>query len=445
LFVPANGRNYVFDFPTNSWVSRTPLDPLVLDSQICSVATVRNLSYIFYPTYGAYVYNSDANIFELQTLFGIDATLAKGICASNGYLIAWDKKSIYWSSPADPLDFQPTNRTGAGGGTLQEANGEINFCVSVSDGFIIFCDKNAVGASYTGNTDYPFLFKEIKGSGGARYPNDMASQGNFSYFPGMTTAGIQQVSINNAIPTMPEVSDFLTLGLYEDFDDDTNSFVEQAVGIPLYLRFQSVANKYIVISYGTQPNEYTYAILYDMTLNRYGKVKIKHRNAMMFVFPNPTGAFITYAQLINTPANTLGTTKYSDLYYGNTNVDVQPKQNIGFMQEDGTVYILDFNVMNPASDGTFIIGRYQHVRAATIYHQTTEIETIRFQDNFQMLVLPTLNGKDFLPAIPAVTTKAGATMLMKSKRVNGKNISLLLKGPFNLTTMVIRYTLGGWR
>lgn len=443
LFSPSNGRNYVFKPEVGVWEQNNPLDPLQDDGLLVSVADVRKETFIFYEKRALYSYVA-GNITE-RPIAGLDPVFCLGICEANGYLILFSRTEVFWSSITDPTNFDPLSRTGAGGGLLQQAKGEIRYAVHMPDGFIVFCERNAVGATYTGNVDYPFIFKEVSGSGGSSNPYDVAFQSSLPFFPGKTSSGVQQIDINRAIATMPEVSDFLTSGLFEDFDEVTDTFSVDNVGGQVAVRFSAIANRFIVISYGLNFPDFTHAIVYDMELNRYGKLKIRHRHAFEYVPAQTIGA-LTYSQLDTTTIQSLqGTpTRYVDFFDTIKTVAVA-KNNVAFLQEDGKILLLDFNILNPLSNGVFIIGKYQHVRNNTIYHQISEVETLRFPDRVTLSILPTRDGSNFLPAVPATRTHAGPKGSRWAARVSGLNYSLLLKGSYNLTTIVTRYTLGGWR
>lgn len=75
-------------------------------------------------------------------------------------------KAIAWSSLIDPTDFTPSLVTGAGGGAVQGAKGDIVCCVSHTIGLVIYTNQNAVAAPTSGNARYPFNFRELVASGG---------------------------------------------------------------------------------------------------------------------------------------------------------------------------------------------------------------------------------------------------------------------------------------
>jgi hypothetical protein len=418
LFVPAAGKNYIFDGNTNAWHPTNPFTPgTVPPNCLVTTAFIKGITYIYYSGIGCYQYNDATVTFFPVTLTGLVATDILGICEANGYMIAFSATAIAWSSISDPTNFVPNIQTGAGGGAVQEAKGKINFCVHLAGGFLIYCERNIVGASYTANTAFPYIIVEVKGSGGVDSIDKVAYQGNLPYMVAMTTAGLQQVSLDSAIPTMPEVSDFLTAKVFEDFDETTASFSMQYPTAALSIKLSTVSNKYIVLSYGLAAPDFTHAIIFDIDLNRYGKVKINHRSVFVFIDPGP-GVFGS----------------------------VRAKENLAFLQKDGKIQLANFNISTANSDGVFIIGKFQFTRQSVIIHQRTDVESIHpGRNDFELVLLPTFNGKDFAPAVNTTRIRSGDLVATFARRFTASNISLCCLGAFNLTSLIMNFTVGGSR
>jgi hypothetical protein len=80
------------------------------------------------------------------TLTGLVAADILGVVGVSGYLIAWTKSVIAWSSLLSPTDFTPSLATGAGGGSVQGARGDIVVCLAHTVGFVVYTNQNAVAA-----------------------------------------------------------------------------------------------------------------------------------------------------------------------------------------------------------------------------------------------------------------------------------------------------------
>lgn len=448
ILVPASGKNYVYDGNTSTWTSLDALpEGAVRSNVIVTTAFVQGQTYFCYANKGTYFFNTSTNDIEQVVWVGgaLDDTQIIGICAANGYMIAYTKTTVAWSSLTNPLDFQPSIQTGAGGGNVQDAKGAITFCLSITGGFIVYCEKNVVGATYTNNTSFPYLFLEVPDSGGCNDPNRVAWQSNLDTHLAYTTSGIQLFNKSQATGIMPEVADFLASQLYEDFDEDTLEFSTEYLSAPPAVKMSAVSDRYLVISYGPTYENFTFALVMDTVLNRWGKLKITHRSCFDFNNPSPSG-LVTYNQLMNTLINTLGVNVvYNDFLDGGLQIESLSKKTLGFMQEDGTIQVVDFDLDMDNSSGVFIIGKYQHTRNNVIVHQRTEIETIKQSSDFDLYILPTFDGKDFGAAVPAIANTTGKLTRLFAKRLTGNNLSLLCKGAYNLTSITIYYTIGGSR
>lgn len=444
LFVPANGKNYIYDIANTSWVSTNPVAPNTLPTNtLVTIAFVKGTYYIYYANYGCFSYNNSTKTMTPVILTGITVGAIIGICSANGYMIAWSSNAIFWSSLTDPTNFIPSIQTGSGGGSVQDAKGSINFCLSISGGFLIYCSKNIVGASYTANTSFPYIITEIAGSGGVSSIDKVAYQSNFPYHVALTTAGIQQISLNTASPAMPELSDFITAQTFEDFDETAVAFTYTTLSDQLYTRFAYISDRYMVLSYGVVAGIFTHAIVYDFGLNRYGKLKITHTCCFDYIPPSSFG-YQTYNQLKSTAINSLTNTTYNQLFVA-INTTAEPKKNIGFLQKDGTIYTVNFSIDNTLGDGVFIIGKLQYARNNVIIHQRTDVETIDAASSFKLYLLGTFDGKDFAAAIPTTSIRGGKLIQTFAKRYTASNISLCAVGSYNLTSIVVNFTVGGFR
>jgi len=254
------------------------------------------------------------------------------------------------------------------------------------------------------------------------------------------------MNINNAQFTMPEVTDFLAAKIYEDFDEPTLKFSQQTLGSQLSVKIAAVSDRFIVISYGVNAPDYTYAIVYDIALNRYGKLKIAHRSC--FPYNNPTAhGSITYTNMLNT--NTTVASLASSVVYNNffntINVIPNQKEQIAFLQKDGTVKTVTFDLSETGADGVFLLGKFQMVRGNMMTHQKTDVEVINNSNQFNFYLVPSYNGKDLAPPVLAQNIKSGNTLDTYALRLTANNISILFVGAYYLTSVVIQWTIGGSR
>lgn len=453
LFSPARGKNYVFDGNVGSWVSVSPLTPgLAGDATLVTVAFVNGVTYIYYEGIGCYYYDTVNRIMVPQVLTSLTASQIRGICAAVGYMIAWDATDVVWSSTLDPTDFTPSIITGAGGGSLQYADGQINFCIPISNGFVAYCERNSVSATFSANINFPWVFLPVPKAGGV---SNYDSVGFTSITGGNThhiwsTVGMQEVSRNNADFEFPEAMDFLALKIFEDFNETTMQWTETYLSTPVNVKVSYIAERFVVMSYGQAGlGYYTHAIVFDNLLKRFGKLKIIHQKCFEWPAPNLFGN-VTYGELGNlsiTYGQLTGTT------YGNLSTSVEtaqyPLKAISFLQANGTIYTVNFDTAQTNASGVLMLGKFQFIRQKFITHQRSDIENVLNGNAFDFYISQTIDGKTLLPF--QKLTQAPNLLLnsTKSKRcakqIQGMNFVAAFVGAFNVNSYMIDFTLGGER
>jgi hypothetical protein len=141
----------------------------------------------------------------------------------------------------------------------------------------------------------------------------------------------------------------------------------------------------------------------------------------------------TYGDLINV--------SYGDLFTS-VNTPKIPKKNIAFLQMDGNVKIVNFDMDAADANGVLMLGKFQYTRSRFIVHQESEIETLRQGNNFQFYLIPTLDGKTFLQPVTPYLLHNGPMIKEYVQTLHGLNITCLFIGAFNLTSYILSFTLG---
>ena len=407
LGVRANGDFYVNDGTGSPWVYKLP----GIAGRLVTVALVNGSSYIYIERNGCYTYNFGTGGFDYVVLGGLDMSQILGLCDSSGYLIAWTKNSVSWSSTIDPTDFVPSEVTGAGGGGIEEVKGAIRYCIPHTLGFIVGATDNAVAAIAQSNVKYPFQYRELVGSGGMTSIDLISYDANTIGLYAYTTAGLQLINIQQTQTVMPEVTDFVSGKYFEDFDDTTKTFSHTDLAAPMQKAVSVVCERYLVISYGI--SELTHAIVYDLVLKRYGKLKLTH--VQCFTYTLPTSGIMEV-----------------------------PKQTFAFLKKDGSVAVVDFSITASSSNGTAVLGKYQLMRARTLQLDTVSIESIRPAQTFNLTVMTALDGKNTVNSTPSLIDSAGLVREYGTRAV-GINHSLLLQGGFMLNSLVLQFNIHGKR
>lgn len=410
-----SGRNYILRHLSQGWKRTDDILPAV-SGRLVTTAYINGITYIYFEKIGCYTYDVSANTLNWVTLSGLVPAQIKGIVAAAGYLLAYSNTYMYWSSTLTPVDFTPSIITGAGGGAVQDLKGAITIVFPHRVGVTIYSTYNIVMGYYSGNIRFPFSFKEIVGSGGVSSNRHMdidpVSGDHYAY----TTGGVQLVTPTVTNGVFPELTDFLAGLYFEDFDENTNTFTTTSLTTQMVKRITSISDRYVIFSYGTglAGTHFTYAVVYDVSLQRFGKLKLPHVDCFEYVLLD-------------------------------TDIVDNAKNSIGFLQLDGTVVLTSLSAVTDTANGVLLLGKFQVARQNTVDLEQLVIENVRPTATFSVTCLSSIDGKNIS------TSKAGylipSTGLVRDYRFrsSGMNHSLLFKGAFDLVSILSYWGLGGYR
>lgn len=396
--------------PFNSWTFC--LDAAWAAGKAVTTATVNGVTYIYSANAGCYKFDFGSHILVPVTLSGTVAANVIGIVGVLGYLVCWTKDAVAWSSLLDPTDFVPSLSTGAGGGSVQGARGDIITCVSHTAGFVVYTNQNAVAAAGSNNSRYPFNFREIVGSGGLASQNLATIDANAGNHFVYTSAGLQAISLQEAKTVIPELTDFLAGAVFEDFDPATSTFTITRLSEVLKKRLVLISERYLVISYGI--TELTHALVFDTVLRRWSKLKATHI------------AVFEFSLLDSESTET-------------------PRRSIAFLSKSGAVSVVRIDSRNSAADGVAILGKYQLTRNRFSTLQKVCIESVISSGSFACKDMYTLDGK----TVAGIVTGMVSPQLGLSQdilfHITGVNHSLLFTGAFDLSSLLVILSVSGNR
>jgi len=363
----------------------------VMDGEEITYAYLKDQTYIFFPRIGCFVFDIGTSTFQNFVMQGLDFEKIKGIVAASGYLVAYDADTIYYSSVVTPTDFIPSTTTGAGSTKILGLAGAITGCLPLDNGFIIYTSGNAVAASYSGNALLPFVFKEIKGSAGLIALKGVAWQPAIPYHIAFSSVGLLQLDKNQAVHVFPEITDFLASGILEsiDFDPTLGIFSQfTSAKSEFNIALNYILNRYLTISYGpTSSTHFTHALVYDLSLQRWGKLKIDHVSLYAVAI---LGDFhvITYLDLqaLGTTWDSLHAdgTIYLD-WFRASQIKYFPDQILGYLRpvlnqnHDWGVVETDIpadTLSGPPRTGFIIFGDYRLTSHKTITLYESRIDTL---------------------------------------------------------------------
>lgn len=440
LFSPANNKNYVYDATVGSWAANLQISPIA-SNKLITVAYIAGNTYVFFDGLGCFEYSTSLKKFVTRTLIGLDITQIHGITESNGFLIAWGTFTIYRSQFGNELDFTPDVNLGSGSSIPEDLNGTIVACFPTIGGFIIYCTKNAVGASFSQNIRFPFIYKEIKNSSGIAQARHVAWQFNTGEHYAWTQSGLMKVNRSEAMLVFAQLTDYLTSKLFEEFDTLTDAFIITKLTSQLHVRLSMVTSRWLAVSFGV--SKFTHVWVYDLAFKRWGKLKRTHAAIFELYRPNYYEE-VSWDDLGTLSWDDLGDTTWDDFSFGLDTVEF-PKEVFALLLEDGTVETVNFDTPHTNDEGVLILGKYQFVRERWISLQDIEVENVEQNYNYTLKIISTVDGKNIYRVTTPYLSVNSGTYRKYNSTAQGLNQSLLAIGTFHFNSVEMAIKIEGRR
>lgn len=402
-----------------------------------SIACVHRQHYTFSPLTQKVYQIDELGAFTDRTTTGcIPWPGILGILEANNFVVAYNKERIYWggTDTGKELEFEPSLANMAGSAIPLDLKGDIVACFSIDDGFHIYTTRNVIAATYNANSSHcPWRFREIDGADGIWDRNHVAwSNATHTHYV-WSRSGLQLLALGQKAENIfPDVSEFLAGKSIEDYvgvqsepldidsapawSSETQAMlIEEATQLQtrqvaaIFVKMRFIGNQFLVISYGgLSRNNYEYALVYDIKLARWGKLKKLHQDIL---------------ELPNTPL----------------------LSNFGILLSGGDIESLLWETWDTDRSGVLILGRYQLSRQHTCTIQSIELEQIPKDAQFDAYWLHTTDGITWIEdSIPVNTIKVESARTYRL-RVTGLNHGLKLIGNFDLDSTVLTFTNHGTR
>jgi hypothetical protein len=314
-------------------------------------AYVKEISLIHVAWKQTYVYDTSLTTLVPQELKGLVPEQLLGITAANGFCIAYDDETIYWSNADNPTDFQASEISGAGSTRILDAKGPIVLCKPIDNGFLIYTTRNVVAALWSGQS-IPWVFREIKGSAGLNRICHATQDINTGTHFVWSTEGLMQLNKSEARKIFPQITEYLNDAIWEDvwgpavagglakFEPPYDLVGQLNYGaVNQYSKFnvnlQYVGGRYLCISYGpsvsndganTEFRLHRGCLVYDTVLDAWGNLVRDHA----YTYTNPSYSpysAVTWNDLQGSWTDQ-GTKTWDD-YYDSTYSPQVPDQTFG--------------------------------------------------------------------------------------------------------------------
>lgn len=443
---------YIYDPATEDWNTSILWASDAFDQ--VSVYSVDGESYFLAQGYSALQFNPAGPTWSgISFVLPDDLTMSDIVvgCAASNYAVLATKSEILWSTLTDRKDFADID-LGAGRQTPVDIKGQIRALVPIAGGFIIYTTKNAVAAYFTNRSPGPFLFKEVLGSNGIASSEHVTGDANMQEHYTYGQAGIQRVSLQRAETIFPDCADFLSGGAYDVWNNTTH-LVQQVNQKQTKVRIYLALARYLVVSFAHDGTRFTQALLFDISLERWGRLKINHADVGVLpwlseegivgaplLISELTSAISSYsAPISELKSSTTG--QVTDLTLYNW------RETLAFMDIDGTMYGVEVEtegLTNASGIGVVVAGRCQVVRGRMVTLQEICADGVHDADAYVLTSDPG-NGyaRDDSHAATLTTDLVGYKAYRK--RVTAENFDVALVGSFMLTNLIVETTVHGSR
>lgn len=441
-FSPGRGKNYVYSSVDLGWVSYSPFAFSPTRKNI-TYGYVNGRTLIFYEGTKLVEWNPVGPSVDDLTLIlplGFDISDIKGNSAASNYHLLHTDTEIMWSTITNILDFLDTD-LGAGRQIPIDLRGRITGVRPISGGFMIYTSENVVAATFTNDASRPFAFREVQNSGGVNSPEQVTGEANAAGHYTYGTAGIQLVTLQRAETVFPEAADFLISPELDVWNPTTKAVDTVELAQSLLPKLQYLGNRYLFVSYGSNGVYFSHALVFDTTLQRWGKLKVDHIDINLLPLES-LGGPLRYYQL-----------KHMYDFYGmqyrelNYPADPPPgfRQNYGFLQRDGTVLMLVMDISALLGGGVALFGRCQITRGKNITMQKLEMEGLTEEPAPEITLLGSATGAARNIQTPMTLVEQSPDFLQAGARVTATNFDLAIEGNFQLTTLIVEATNHGSR
>lgn len=467
LYSPSAGQNYIYDDVAGAWTTTTfaAIHGAVIDPASPNTEATAKVTYAYVDGKTFVCYSrvlktggTDASILywnpatkalepagALITNLSFAAGTIDGISSSNGYLLVYSNLTVAWAifggAAFDFTIYANNNYTGSGYQIPEDVQGPIRAVVSVSGGFLIFTSKNCIASNYHAqNIQAPWVFREVANAGGIESYEQATVEGSLGYVVAYTTTGIQKVTLNSAEDIFPDVTDFISGRYIERYNFTSHELREGAATLDMYVKLTAIANRFLVVSYGTYPGVYSFALVYDNSLRRWGKLRMVHRDCFYYSY-GVTSASPTYAMLGDLNYEDFPTDTYASLSQTSETIVAAP-HGLAFLLATGEVKIANWSnqLRDTQDESVAIIGRIQLSRNSNMQLNRGEFEGLKSGSVF---VQPSYNGKNLATAEQMVTIEAGDNYLHAGCMIDCKNFNLVIDGTFDLSTVILEATTSG--
>lgn len=460
VFIAAGGSTYFLFTSTSHWVydssKQTWAKLATVDSDLgeTGVFFLKGQSYIFHPSVGLYTIEADLESIDVKVITGLNVSRIISMTSAVGYLLAVDSETLYWSSPLNELNFNPTGigiDDGAGSSKQLSVRGDITTLVPKPNGAIIYTRENATEVTYTNQPTNPWVSTEILNSRGVSENNHVTSSNNSGIQFAWTDTGLKLTGNAKVQDVFPELTEFLSGDVAIDWNAYSKIF-DKVTGIRYRTAFKHLGGKYLCVSYGRQNDAfYQYSLIYDQTLQRWGK--LRHNHLALFEATVPTSGQVLSAEDF-WENNMISAEDVYDtgVTAGGLLLSVSEgtiQNSIALLDDQMSIRQVDFaDYDNPTSSGTLVFGQISLTRSRSSKLTDVEIERLDYSDSVTNPI-PSVLVKSFVHKLPTAGASVAFSHYPSTESwlgmSSGKEHQLEVTGALSMASLAIALNPQGRR
>jgi len=263
----------------------------------------------------------------------------------------------------------------------------------------------------------------------------------------VTTAGLQQISLNSAVSVSPVFDDYLTGKRSESRDEETGKIITGDLTATLQAGCNVIGSRYVVVSCTSNyDNLYEFAWIYDVHLKRWGKVNQVHTGIAQLKESDSPEDMTILDIGPEIPVEMFGEATIDSFVTDPTAEITAYRQQLGLVRPDGSIYrvVLGQGELGEIAPGGFLqVSGLQLTRNRMMTLQRVEFEGTQ---TATMQLFPSYDGRTVEDAIGTDFWSLVATdedLTVFGGMITAQNFAFNLQGNFDLSTIIVRATTEG--
>jgi hypothetical protein len=261
-----------------------------------------------------------------------------------------------------------------------------------------------------------------------------------------TSEGIVEITLNRDSGVNTELTEFVTSKVFEYWDWTASKLVTERLISSVDICMKAIQDRYLVISYKRKADKYyTYAIVYDLVLKKFGKITYPHLDVATFNFDtegelkpvsdfgeavtNTTNSYYSYSSF---PPY-----QYASARDGSETPNARNNRIIALLGAAGELCVISPSYNTVSFNSLIVLGKFQGSKSMSATMQELVLDGVNY--NTKVMVTGSYSGntasdilQEFVTVSPIPDTAIGDTATYYG-RLTAKTFIAAVSGSFHLT------------